>query len=108
MKEFEDDKNKGKDKLCWWVGRINMTILPKGIQRFNAIPIKIAVAFFIEPEQIILKDLEQAQNTRITKTILRKKSRTGDTKSPDFILYCKVTVVKTLCHWSKRDRSGAD
>ena len=58
MKETEDDKNRWKDTLCSWIGRINivkMTILPKAIYRFNAILNKIQVAYFTKLQQIILK-----------------------------------------------------
>ena len=69
----------------------------RAIYRFNAIPIKIAMAFF---------HINRAKNSKISMELQKtlssqsnlEKEHAESIMPPDFKLYYKATVIKTVWH----------
>ena len=87
MKDIKEELNKSRERLCSWIGSLNtvkILVLLNLIYRFNAIPIKIPVSYFVDIVKLIVEFISRGKTPRIDNPIMKQKNKVGGLILPEF------------------------
>ena len=99
MKEMEEDTKKWNTfHVHGWEAQntVKMSTRLKRIYTYNEIPITLTKTFVTEQEQMISTFVWNNKSPQTAKTNLQKKSKAGDITIPDFRLYYKAILIRTV------------
>lgn len=85
----------GKTHCCQ---DISFFLHPNLIYKFNVIPSKIPVNYFVDIGKLILTFTRRNKRPRVVSTILKEKNRLGGSTLPDFTTYCRAALIKTASY----------
>ena len=99
MNEIKELK-KQRDTPSSWIGRLNivkMSVLPKLVYRFSAIPIKIPASYYVDTDNVILNFMWKGKRPKIANPVLKEKNKAGGLTLSK--TYYKAPVNKIVQYW---------
>lgn len=106
MNKHKKVLNKWRYIPCLWIGRViilKISVLPNLICRFDELPMKIPVSYFMDINKLILKFIWRGKRSRTANTVLKENNNVGRLTLLNFTTYHKPTVIKTVWYrWKNR------
>ena len=94
-------RRRGQQRMRWlkifmfMFSVAEMSVFPKLIYRFNAIP----RSYFVEADKLILNLIWKGQKPRTANIKLKEKNRVRKLILSDCKTYCKSTLIETILLW---------